>query len=158
MLTATNIADYFISLSNATENLISNLKLQKLVYYAQAWHIAVVKEPLFEEDFQAWVHGPVIPSLYFQYNSYKWHPIIRDDLNEDTLKQIGSNFSPETQEVLDNVVSEYFGMEAYALELSTHLEDPWLIARAGLPKDEPCTTVISKENIAAYYSQFLIDG
>ena len=53
-----------------------NLKLQKLVYYAQAWHLALRDVPLFEEDFEAWVHGPVIPALYQEYKKFGWRPIL----------------------------------------------------------------------------------
>ena len=49
-------------------------------------------------------------------------------------------------------------MEAYALEKSTHLEYPWIEARKGLPEDAPCTEIISKESMIAYYSRFIIDG
>lgn len=78
MYTYNDIADYFIAVSNSTHDLITNLRLQKLVYYAQAWHLAIYQEPLFSEDFQAWVHGPVIPQLYTQYKEYKWNPITKD--------------------------------------------------------------------------------
>jgi len=60
------IADYFIGLSSVTGSLISNLKLQKPVYYADAWHLANCDKPLIQEDFQAWVHGPAIPALFIQ--------------------------------------------------------------------------------------------
>ncbi|MBW4622042.1 MAG: DUF4065 domain-containing protein [Cyanosarcina radialis HA8281-LM2] len=58
-----DVASYFIDLANKTGNTVNNLKLQKLVYYSQAWHLAIHGTPLFEEDFQAWIHGPVIPEL-----------------------------------------------------------------------------------------------
>lgn len=78
MLTCYNVADFFIHLANETGSYISNLKLQKLVYYAQAWHLAIYATPLFEEDFEAWVHSPVIPALYREYKSFGWQPILKD--------------------------------------------------------------------------------
>lgn len=66
-ITCFDIAKHFIRFANEEGSFISNLKLQKLVYYAQAWHLAIHGTPLFEEDFEAWVHGPVIPSLYQKY-------------------------------------------------------------------------------------------
>ena len=75
MLNCFDIADYFVRLANETGDYISNLKLQKLVYYAQAWYLAISDEALFEEDFEAWVHGPVIPELYQEYKSFGWRPI-----------------------------------------------------------------------------------
>src|SRR5260221_3271487 len=78
MISCFDVADYFIRLANETGSFISNLKLQKLVYYAQAWHLGIKGAPLFQEDFQAWVHGPVIPELYQKYKSFAWQPIVTD--------------------------------------------------------------------------------
>lgn len=67
MVKPQDVADYFIWLANDSGSFISNLKLQKLVYYAQAWYLAIYGQSLFDEDFEAWVHGPIIPSLYQKY-------------------------------------------------------------------------------------------
>ncbi|WP_208932366.1 Panacea domain-containing protein [[Haemophilus] ducreyi] len=58
--------NYFLSQCNSEENgdLISNLKIQKLVYYAQGFSLAINNKPLFSEKIQAWTHGPVTPELY----------------------------------------------------------------------------------------------
>jgi len=54
---------------------MTHLKLQKLIYFAQAWHLANTGEPLFREDMQAWTHGPVVPSVWHAYKQYQWEPI-----------------------------------------------------------------------------------
>ncbi|MFS8119254.1 MAG: Panacea domain-containing protein [Microcoleus sp.] len=64
-----DIANYFIWLASQSDVEINAYKLQKLVYYAQAWHLAIYGMPLFNADFQAWVHGPVIPDLLEKYQS-----------------------------------------------------------------------------------------
>ncbi|EDX86743.1 hypothetical protein S7335_4449 [Synechococcus sp. PCC 7335] len=137
-----DIADYFIWLANETGSFISNLKLQKLVYYAQAWHIALYDDPLFAEDFQAWVHGPVIPSLYQKYKTFGWQPILEDadpKLPEDVFQ------------FLDEVAEEYFACDAYELEQMTHAEAPWDWARGDLPSDASSNEVIKKEWMKEYY-------
>ena len=142
MLSCFDIADYFIGLANKTGSFISNLKLQKLVYYAQAWHLALYDDPLFEEDFQAWIHGPVIPTLYKEYKSFGWQPISKDadpQLPRDVL------------EFLNEVAEEYFACDGYELEQMTHAEDPWNWARGDLPPDAPSTEVITKEWMKEYY-------
>jgi uncharacterized phage-associated protein len=136
------IAKYFIWLANETGSFISNLKLQKLVYYTQAWHLALHDLPLFDEDFEAWVHGPVIPDLYHTYKHFGWKPIQEEatlDLPETTL--------PFLKEVAD----EYFACDAYELEQMTHLEAPWQRARVGLMADQPSSNVIQKNWIQEYY-------
>lgn len=142
MLSCFDIAKYFLWLANETGSFISNLKLQKLVYYAQAWHIALRDAPLFPEDFQAWIHGPVIPSLYQKYKHFGWQPILEDsqpDLPEDVLH------------FLDEVAEEYFACDTYELEHMTHAEDPWNWARGHLPLDIPSTEIIRKDWMKEYY-------
>jgi uncharacterized phage-associated protein len=153
--TASQIADYLIAFSSATGSLITNMKLQKLAFYTQAWHIAVFNEEIFEEDFQAWIHGPVLPSLYNQYKSFQWRPILRDDLSEASLPEMGSRFSSSVNKIIEDVISEYFPKDAFALEKSTHEEAPWRSARGILAPDEPCTNIIDKKTIHDYYSQFV---
>lgn len=154
-VTAEQIADYLIAFSNATGSLVSHMKLQKLIFYTQAWHIAVFNEPVFEEDFQAWIHGPVLPSLYERYKIFQWRPIVRDDLDEASLHALEHSFSSSIQEILADVIIEYFHKDAFALERSTHEEAPWRIARGPLAADEPSTNIVTKKTIHGYYSQFV---
>ena len=77
-ITAAKIACYFIYLANQTGSFINNSRLQKLVYYAQAWHLALYDTPLFEEDFEAWIHGLVIAGLFEEYKKFGWKPILKD--------------------------------------------------------------------------------
>lgn len=143
MLSCFDIANYFIWLANETGSFISNLKLQKLVYYAQAWYLACHDEPLFEEDFQAWVHGPVIPSLYQKYKHFGWQPI-----SEDVDPELPKNIL----HFLDEVSQEYSACDAYELEQMTHVEDPWNRGRENLAPDTPSNEIIKKEWMKEYYS------
>ena len=150
--TADLIADYFLSLSNEVQDPITNLKLQKLVYYTQAWFYAYCKNPMFKEDFQAWVHGPVIPTLYDKYKGFSWHPIIRDDLGEGSLAKIKTTFGVAAAKVLDDVVNQYFPLSGFELEQLTHNEDPWKIARGSMTPFEKSSNEITSELIIAYYT------
>ena len=143
MVKAQDIAEYFIWLANNTGSFISNLKLQKLVYYAQAWYLAIYDQPLFDEDFEAWIHGPVIPELYREYSGFKWKPI---------LKEVSQPcFSEEIQKFLDELTDVYFSFDGYKLEQMTHSEKPWLEARGNLPIDAPSNEIISKESMREYF-------
>src|SRR5260370_33077400 len=64
MITANTVADYFLAFANECEELITNLKLNKLVYYTQAWHLALFREPMFEGEIEAWVHGSVMQKYF----------------------------------------------------------------------------------------------
>ena len=79
---------------------ISNLKLQKLIYYAQAFHLAIYELPFFDEDFEAWTHGPVCPEIYHKYKHYKSSPIpLTSDFNPEL-------FNPDQLELLNEMLSE----------------------------------------------------
>jgi uncharacterized phage-associated protein len=142
MLSCFDVADYFIWLAQDTGSFISNLKLQKLVYYAQAWHLALQDEPLFEEDFEAWVHGPVIATLYKKYKAFGWQPI---------LTEVEPQIDKHTSDFLSEVAEEYFACDAYELEQMTHAEEPWQRARKGLPSDAVSTAIIEKNWMREYY-------
>ena len=148
--TADQIADSILWSTHASGSFISNLKLQKLLYYVQAWHLAVFESPLFPERFQAWVHGPVVPDVYRRFNGYKWRNIDA----EVERPELGAGTIAFVEEVLD----EYGPMDARHLEYLTHREDPWIEARGGLAVDEPCTAVLSEETMRSFYRSRLTEA
>ncbi|MGK7872992.1 MAG: Panacea domain-containing protein [Xenococcaceae cyanobacterium] len=148
-ITANSIADYIIHFYHQHGDLITNLKLQKLVYYAQAWYLALYDKSLFSEDFQAWISGPVQPQLYERFKKYKWNPISEDAGEIELLQQI--------EDHLIEVIEVYGKYEAYYLERMTQEETPWLKARGGIPSDRESTAVISKQEMQAFYKTLLDD-
>lgn len=122
---------------------ISNLKLQKLLYYAQAWHLALYDRPLFTERLEAWVHGPAVPPVYGAFKEWGWKPIEADVKVPDCDK--------ETRAHLDEVLDVYGGLTAVYLEKLTHQEEPWLKARIGLAPDEPSNNIISHNDMRNFY-------
>jgi len=145
---------YFLALANTRGEMISNLKLQKLLYYAQAWYLANFKQPLFEEDFQAWVHGPVISALYAELKSKGYFSItpIKSRFLLETIEKKIDDIDKKIKPFLEEVAKVYFQCGAYQLELMTHKEDPWIKARQGYKSDEKCTNIISKSSMLDYYA------
>lgn len=145
MITAQDVAKYVIKFFHDSEDLITNLKLQKLLYYIQGWHLGLYEKPLFNEDFQAWVHGPVQPAIYGEYKSYRWNPISEEISNIEFTEDVNSHI---------NEVLETYGVEsAYMLERRTHLELPWLDARGTLPPEQDCTNIITKSSMQSYFAK-----
>ena len=141
--TASDIAKYFIASFQKKKKEISNLKLQKLLYYAQAWHLALYGSPLFADSIEAWVHGPVVPSVFREYKKYTWNPI-SEKIDAKT---------PETMKFhLGEVVRIYGDLDAVTLERRTHRESPWKEARGTLAPDEPSNRVITQESMKNFYS------
>ena len=144
-----DVSDYVLAYSNDVGELITNLKLQKLVYYAQAWYLANKGEELFPDDFQAWVHGPAIPALYGQYKKFGSTPIL---CNLD-IKNVSSRFSDDLLQFMKELLGVYLPYGAYQLELMTHSEDPWIKARNGYEKDQSCSVIILKDDMKEYYGK-----
>ena len=121
---AADVARYFLSLSDEEAgDTISNLKLQKLLYYAQGFHLAIFEAPLFAEPIEAWVHGPVVPEIYRAYK----------DCGAEAIPA-PSGFDPmqldqPTRELLDEVYDVYGQYSAWKLRNMTHVEAPWVDAR-----------------------------
>jgi uncharacterized phage-associated protein len=149
------VADYFIAWANETQTYLSNLKLQKLVYYAQVWTLVLLDRELIKEDFQAWVHGPVIPTLFKEYSYLSFIPIIREDLKEGSRNEIEKQFEQEILKVLEEVEQDYFWKETCYLEVLVKQEEPWRLTRNGIPKDEHCQKIIPKKLMIKYYSKFV---
>jgi len=119
-ITCQDIGKYFLSLSDEDAgDLISNLKLQKLVYYAQGFHLAIFDQPLFQERIEAWLHGPVIPDLYHAYKNHGKEGI-------PVPKYIDfSIYSEDVKNLLNEVYSVYGQFSAWKLRNMTHSENPW---------------------------------
>lgn len=146
-----DVADYFLAFANESGDLVTNLKLQKLVYYAQAWYLANKGKPLFADDFQAWVHGPVLPSLYTKYKNYGFSPI-QTPIN---LSEVEKKLPNEVVSFLNEVAKVYMPRGAYELEMMTHREAPWIAARGNIEPDALCHNKISKESMKIFYGQRL---
>lgn len=120
MLSCQDVARYFLALNDeGAGDLISNLKLQKLAYYAQGFCLALYDRPLFPERIEAWQHGPVVPELYHAYKEHGSGPIpAPKDLDFD-------RYTPEERELLDEVYEVYGQFSAWKLRNMTHEEAPW---------------------------------
>ncbi len=139
------IADWFLaSVDRTAGDALTHLKLQKLVYYAQAWALVLLDRPLFEEEVQAWAHGPVVPSVWQAFREHGWEAIPPPDERP--------RVDGETQELLRDVLGTYGERSATALEALTHREDPWLLARGDLPPEARSAAVIPKEHMRSFYS------
>lgn len=143
LIAPNTVSNFLLHECRERGDVLTNLKLQKLLYYSQAWHLALNDRPLFEEEFQAWVHGPVLPTQYQRFNGFRWQPIVADVERPVISEPLEKFFS----EIID-----VFGSEnAVSLELMTHRERPWIEARGGIPPHAPSQAIISKDLMRDYY-------
>ena len=119
------------------------MKLQKLVYYSQAWSLVWDEQPLFDEEIEAWANGPVVRSLYAQHRGH----FRVSDWNGDPGK-----LSEVQRETILKVLEFYGPMPAQVLSDLTHSEEPWIKARTGLAIGDRGSRVISHSDMVEYYS------
>lgn len=152
MYTAQQIADYLILKSQQESEVITNKRLQKLLYYMQAWHLVINGKPLFTDKIEAWIHGPAISSIYETYKSYVAKPI---DKKVDTkiIKDLGDS----TVSFIDRIYTAYKKYDTNTLEFMTHAENPWQIARKGVEANESSSNEITLESMKQYYGDRLAE-
>lgn len=142
--TALQVAKWFLAYNRivdidaGAEN-ISNLKLQKLLYYAQGCFLAVTNAPLFDDAIVAWQHGPVVESVYHQYKDFGANGI---DFTEDFDF---SQFTDEENDLLQEVYNMFGQYSAWKLRNMTHEETPW--------KETPRNKEINLETMKNFFKQ-----
>ena len=138
MIDCLNVARYFIirAYEDGIEAEMTNMKVQKLLYYAQSLHLALYNEPLFAEQIQAWRYGPVCPPAYKFYSEFEAKQLPIPD--KESLLQLPR----EKKELLEEIWEYFGGYHAYKLSDMTHLEFPWKKARKGLPPQASSTEPI----------------
>lgn len=134
-----NVAAYILGRQGS----MTAMKLEKLVYYAQAWSLVWDEAPLFTERIEAWAAGPVVPALYYRHRGefqiHSW------DGNPDAL-------TDKQRETIDAVLGFYGNKSSQWLSDLTHSEQPWIQARAGLAPLERGNREITKGAMAEYYA------
>ncbi len=159
---ATDIAKYIIAKSDNYGDLITNKKLQKLLYYVKVWGLVYFKGNggVIEDQFEAWVHGPVCRDLYNEYRQYGYNPLRLDyqgisssEYIKNFKNQLGDNdLHRDMIDLIDVVFDKYAPLTSLQLELLSHTEQPWLEAREGLEPIETGYKIINEETMYKFYS------
>ena len=121
MISCDVFAKYLLQKGNRSKISISNLKLQKLIYYCQGYSLGLHGKPLFIEQIKAWEHGPVVPSIYHEYKPYGDNPI-NINFNPNYINEL----SELSVKLIDFVLMKLGGLSAWALRNQSHQETPWL--------------------------------
>jgi len=123
---------------------LTAMKLQKLCFFSQAFSLGLFNEPLFSEEIEAWVDGPIVRALWNRH------------AGGHTIKQWNGNpvaIPEDKQPFIDTVLYFYGEMPAQELSNLTHEGQPWLDARKGLRPNEPGSRVISHDAMRHFYRQ-----
>ena len=133
-----NLAEYVIRRATKQGKTITNLKLQKTLYYLQGYSLRYFSEPAFEGDLRSWQYGPVSPTVYFAYSSYGASPLKQD--RTISLEKING----DQEKVFNKVIDACLKFAASELVQKTHEEDPWR-------HTEHLNEEISQEQIRKYF-------
>ena len=143
MASAFDAAEYLLSQADTTENDMTHMKLQKLLYYCQGFSLALLGRPLFPEVIEAWIHGPVVPVVYQAFKHCGKTPIESSGLGSvDAL-------TSEEKGLIDDVYSVYGGYSAAKLRNLTHSETPWLGAEG------KADNTITTKSMSAFFPTLL---
>ncbi len=135
-----DVAAYILSKKSP----LTAMKLQKLLYYSQAWHLVWNEKPLYKARIEAWANGPVIPEIY-QYH--------RGSFEVRTWKRGDANSLDARERVaVDRVLKFYGGKTSQWLSNLTHQEEPWIKARRGALPGQRAQHEITPAAMAEYYS------
>lgn len=140
-----DVAKYILEKKNP----MTTMKLQKLVYYSQAWSVVWDEKPMFAETIEAWASGPVVRALYDEHKGIFQIP--------DLEKGNADNLGIEEKETIDAVVQAYGDKPAQWLSDLTHMEKPWNEAREGCDLGDNCENEITPASLAEYYSSLSPD-
>lgn len=141
MATVFDVAKYVLEKTG----LMSTMKLQKLVYYSQAWSLVWDDAPLFDERIEAWANGPVVPTL-FEFHKGRYN------VSQNFFRQADTTSLTQTQrDTIDGIIEFYGPKSAQWLSDLTHSEAPWIEARRGIPDGVRGNSEITLESMAEYY-------
>lgn len=143
------VAAYFVRQASAESgDVITHLKLQKLLYYAQGWSLVLNNKQLFPNRIEAWAHGPVCPDVWKRFKKYEWNPI-----PSDAVELRRGSFSEIEEHLLGEVWRVYGQFSAKRLEEMTHEEDPYISARDGYAEYANCNEQITNPSMKTYFNK-----
>ena len=154
-----DVCKYIINYSNAHKYSISNLKLQKLLYFVQANFLIKTNHPCFTDEIEAWDYGPVVPKAYYEYQIFGSSsiPEIKNtshlEIVDGRLKMVTKEYKDvikaDDKHYIDSVIDQFKLYTASDLVRLTHSQSPWKSAyKSGR------NHVISNSSIRGYFNGF----
>ena len=147
--TAAQVAKVLVELAaqdrDVDQEPMTNMRLQKLLYYVQGWSIARRGKPAFDDRLEAWEHGPVVPTVYRLLRDNGKNPISAEQLNAEPVDD-------ELKKFIASVWSDYRSDSAIRLRYKTHAEDPWKDAWAKRHKPNHCQEEITVGSLEEFFT------
>lgn len=134
---------------------MSHLKLQKLLFYCDAYHLAYFDTQLVEDKFEAWVHGPVSRKVF---KSLADKSVLHSDIEYSPIEGVDEeamfeSLNSSQKELITDVLQELHTWTGFQLEKATHREEPWIKARCGYGEADKCAVNIDKDITKVFYKK-----
>lgn len=130
---------------------MTTMKLQKLLYYCQAWSLVWDESPLFGNNIEGWANGPVVREIYDAHRG-------RFKISRADIDGIPNNLDDRQKDTINAVLEAYGPKSSQWLSDLTHQEWPWRETRQGLAPGERGSGIISQSSMAEYYGTAASDG
>lgn len=145
-ITAMDVAKHLARLAASEGCALDPMKLQKMLYYIQCWHLAEKGDPLFPEVFKAWKWGPVVPTVWHDYNGNEENPTPDRELNDSQCELVESVWA---------AMKDFDGLE---LSKMTHRPNTaWSKARGSLPETAPSSSALDLDHMRQDAENILSD-
>jgi uncharacterized phage-associated protein len=157
---AKKMVEVVLTFFDCKDDLITNKKLQKILYYIEAWSL-VYHSSVIDEDFEAWVHGPVVPSIYHHFKKFGYSPIQNKYKKGETPSSRWNELNgslklkKDEMDLIVEVLNKYGSLSSFELEKLSHSELPWLQARGEAGPFDACFNTIDKKIMKQYYSSLV---
>lgn len=155
------IANAFLDKAEQSGTTLTPMKLQKLIYYAHGWYLAIKNQPLIDEYIEAWDYGPVISSVYSEFRNFGAAPIygratLWDQQEQDYVVPKPSQTDSELNGLIDAIWDNYNQYDALKLSEMTHLEGaPWHLIKQKYPDFR--NVQIPNDVIANYFREMMVE-
>lgn len=152
MATIDDITDYIIYSVKSEQSRVSliNMKIQKLLYYIQAWSYGINNTPLFEGEFEAWIHGPINRHIYDRFSKCK---TLYSEIDLDDCIRQAVELTRDEMVFVDFILENYVKYSGAELELLIKDEFPWIKTRGMIDRNDQCNKTISADLLREYYSK-----
>ena len=145
MASVNDVTRFLLQLAEDDGELVTEMRLHKLLYYIQGWSLGLRGREIFNEHVSAWVHGPVVKTIRKRCPKNKLQHV-----DKNLFPEVGS-LAVEDQKFITNIWHQYRGFSAWALRNMTHREQPWVKAREGFSPQVPSDVQISFDEMKQFF-------